>query len=477
MDKTKRSLKATNVVLEQSTLKKEVTTPRKGRKKSEDKLDQQFNYPIEEKKPFGITYRQLRNLCESNDLVKIVANRLKHSVLKVPWHIVPKQKSQDTAEMKATQQKLQPEIDYITSLLERPNSNGDTFRTLFTPTLKDTLVIDNGIIEKVRDSAGNIVELYHVDGATVKPCIDKAGLYKDPAYKQYLDYQDSLLGTPIGKKEPVAEFTVNDLLIFQVNPKGEAGMVGYGESPVEMIVRTVLMSVQAMLYNSEFFNSDKLPPYLVNLEGVKTPDLLAFKEAFISQLQGKPWAGAFTNAKDLKVQGLRPTNLEMQFQDYNLWLAKIIFGAFEVSPQDLGFTLDVNKATAQVQRDITKSQGVANLMDVIAEEINMDLIPDLANGNQKFKELEFVWEQQDQTDLKVQAEVDEIYLKWGKVTVDELRLRDGQKPFGEEKSLDEEEDEESETVETEDDEEEEKVMTKSKKGKRTEWHNPYNTKH
>lgn len=125
----------------------------------------------------------------------------------------------------------------------------------------------------------------------------------------------------------------------------------------------------------------------------------------------------------------------MQFYELNLWLARIIFATFEVSPQDLGFTMDVNKATAGVQERLTKSQGVANLLDVMAEEVNKEIISDLATIDSKFDEIEFAFDVQDRIDAKVQAEVDQIHITSGTRTPDELRVRDGLDPLPEKEEI------------------------------------------
>jgi hypothetical protein len=152
---------------------------------------------------------------------------------------------------------------------------------------------------------------------------------------------------------------------------------------------------------------------------------MAFKE----QLNSGSWASPFTNAEKADIKLLRPTNQDMQFYELNLWLTRIICSEFEISPQEIGLTMDVNRSTASSQDEIT-SEGMDNVLKVISEEINGDLIGDLAlNVDDRFSELEFVWNIDINLSEKERAEIDEIHVKNGLRTVDELRARDGLDPI------------------------------------------------
>jgi hypothetical protein len=91
--------------------------------------------------------------------------------------------------------------------------------------------------------------------------------------------------------------------------------------------------------------------------------------------------------------------------------------------------MDVNRSTADSQEGIT-SEGIDNVLRVVSEEINDDLIGDLAlSVDKRFDELEFVWDTDIDMSEKERAEIDEIHVKNGLRTVDELRARDGLDPI------------------------------------------------
>lgn len=361
----------------------------------------------------GIDNQSLRNLSKNNNIVRIVIDRVKHRVTKTPWTI----KAKDNE----LEDKYAKHIEYVTKLLEFPNNNDDTFRTLLSKTIEDILVLDRGCIEKVRNAKGEIVQLYQVDGATIYPNIDEWGLYQEPAYYQFLD----------NTIKPTAELEDTDLMTFMMNPSSESGRQGYGNSPVENIISTVATSLQAMIYNADYFDSEKVPPFWANLAGVNTDDLLRFSTAFKNQLDKGNWQSPFTNAEKADIKLLRPSNQDMQFYELNLWLARIVCSEFEVSPEEIGLTMDSNRATSQEQKEMT-AEGIDNVLKVVSEEINNDLIGDLAeNIDGGFNEIEFAWDNKVGVSEKERAEIDTMHIKAGLRTIDELRARDNLEPIKE----------------------------------------------
>ncbi len=385
-------------------------------KKGKLPLSSQFGYTASTQKgrnkPMRITFDELRGLSYNNNIVRVCINKWKHIISRVQFIVRAKDETRS--------EELQPQIDFVAKLLTHPNTGTqDTFRTFMSKIVEDIAVIDNGIVEKVRNAKGDIVELYQVDGSTIRPNFDEFGCYTEPAFYQYVDG---------GSANPDVEFGLDDLMLFQMNPQGQNGRIGYGMSPVESIAMTVTASLQAALFNQSYFDENKIPPAVINLPEVPMEELMAFKAGFEQQLQGKPWSNAFTNSKTIDIKQLRPSNADMQFYELNKWLATIICAAFEMSPQEIGLTMDINRATGEVQDRITRTQGIANMLSVISETINHGILDDLAQRDPKFAEIEFDWEDIDKLDDLTQAQIDDIYLKNGKTYVNEVRLRDGQDP-------------------------------------------------
>lgn len=390
------------------------------RKKAEDKstLATQFGFTRYLNNSQATQWRigavELRNLARANPFVSVAINKVKQRVVRSVYVIRPKDPTKKPDEFRE-------HIEYIENLLANPNQQNDTYRTLVSKTLDDLLVLDQGVWEKVKNLKGEVVELYHVDGASIRENRDKYGYFESPAYLQFLPLNSS--------PQPDATFEQDEIMYFQANPQS-GDLLGKGYSPVEMVVGTVIAGIQAMLYNTTYFSESAAPPFIVNLKGVGTDEIKQFKIAFESELRGNPHANAFTNAENLEIAPLRPNNQEMQFYELNLWLARVVISAFDLSPQDFGLTMDVNKSTSESQEKVSRDGGIATYLDLIQEEINKDLIGDLANYDPKFGELTFEYiKVRNLEEEKTQAEIDSAQVKNGTRTANELRQRDGLDPL------------------------------------------------
>lgn len=353
-----------------------------------------------------VANEQIKALSYSNNIARVCIQIIKDVGLQVPWHI--------TAKDGYDPSNFTGEIEFLDSLISQPNDNNDTYRSLFSRVIEDVLVFDRGVIEKVRNAKGEIVELYTVEGSTISSCYDNAGVLEDIAYKQYLN----------GSTTPAAEFEKDDLMLFVKNPQGGEN-IGKGKSPIEAIVHSVVLLVQASTYNAQFFNSAEIPPAVVNLQGAEYEQLKELQQGFQEQMKRNSHAMVWTNADSMDFQLVRPNNQDMQFMELYDKLIQIVVSAFGLSIQDVGLIQDVNRATAEVQASLSKHRGIKSMLSLIAEEINKDLVGDLAVYNSKFGALEFGYEAIDKADEKTQAEVYKIYAESGILTVDEIRKQLG----------------------------------------------------
>lgn len=341
----------------------------------------------------------LRRLSYANNIVRICIKIIKGAVVQTPFVITtkPGYEPDDYVD----------EIAYLTRLLQRPNNQDDTYRTIFNSIIDDVLVLNNGVVEKVRNRLGEVIELFYVDGATIYENRDDKGYFKNPAYKQYLSSYDGHSDT-----EPDAVFDMEDLLIFQDN--ASHGNDNLGKSTLDSIIQSVVSLLEATTYNTSYFGDTNLPPGLLNLRGPESEDLDAIKVNFDAQVRENIHRTLFTNAEDIKHIQLRPNNQDMQFAELYEKMIQIVVSGFGLSIQDVGLISDVNRATAEVQSNVSKNRGVASMMALIKEEIQYDLIDtDLAETVSRFGALQFEFSAQDKLDELTEAQVDKIYLDAG----------------------------------------------------------------
>lgn len=368
----------------------------------------------------GVQRTQLKAVTYAASIARVCIEIIKFATLQIPFIITTNKENPDD---------YKAEIDYVKSLLHNPNDDSpfDTWRRAMNAVVEDILIYDNGVLELVRNAKGAIVALYAVDGSTIIPNINNEGIFEQVAYKQV--EQTSMLYGAINTGKVIAEFDKSDLLVFQSDPQ-QGNLIGYGRSPVDKFLPSILSATQAMQFNTSYFNSSKIPPALANFKGADNEGLVAMKQAFEAAIHNNQNATVWTNAEKLEYKLLRPTNQDMQFMELYERLVQTVVTGFGLSIQDVGLVGDVNRATAQVLQNLSKNRGVSSMLSVLAEEIQKDLLHDMAiNMSPRFGELVFSFEDLDKIDQKTTAEIHKIYLESGALEVNEVRKEIGYEPL------------------------------------------------
>lgn len=362
------------------------------------------------RKPSRITYETLRRMSKSCSIARLAINTLKHEIAKTKWAIVP-------VDPKAVPDKER--IKVIERFFNFPNAD-DNFRTFLLKLLEDILVLDAGSIELVQSVGGSLAEMYYIDGATIKPALDIHGMLGDPAYFQFMPLNTT------GK--PDAEFNSDELAYVMVNPQGDIKNYGYGLSPLEGVIMVATNILNADNYNGSFFEVGTLPPILIDLgENMQQGEVEAFRAYWKAEIEGKPWKTAFYGGgKAPNIMKLQDqTNKDMQFMQYQLWLARLMTAAYEISPQDIGITFDINKATAETQREISKAKGYKTTLEILKETFTQSIIW----KGFGYTDLMFDWQDVDLVDAEVRARIFEMESRAGAKSINEYRKEIGLDPL------------------------------------------------
>jgi hypothetical protein len=128
----------------------------------------------------GITMQTLRRMSRYNWVDRTCIFTLRDKITALPWDIAPI--DPDKPYDKTFQQ-------IRVALLYRPNRNNENFRTFWDKIVEHILVIDRGIIEKVRNDRGKVVELFYTDRVLIKSPFDVQGIVGEPAYQQFMAEQ------------------------------------------------------------------------------------------------------------------------------------------------------------------------------------------------------------------------------------------------------------------------------------------------
>lgn len=367
------------------------------------------------RKTTNVTLQTLRRMSVTNWVDRTCISTLRDEITGIQWDISPINPKEPWDE------KFQ---QFIKELLMRPNRNNENWRTLIDKVVEDVLVVDAGTIEKVRNKNGLLVELWHLDGATIRPVFDTHGVVGNPAYEQYLP----------GQKEakPVAQWHNDDVIYIMWNPQGSIDSFGFGMSPVEAGLAVGTAFLYAEAYNLNFFKNNSIPAMIINMgKEVPPAEVDKFRAFLAAEMMGtqgfhQPVVTSFNEG--FSVEPLLEKPADMAWEKYVEWQMRWKVALYRMSPQDIGFSLDQYKVEGQVQQQLSKNKAINSLKGVLKHYIDTEIIGDLSfrhwNNN-----VQFQWIDTEVVDPLKQAQIDDIYLRTGKTSINELRQRDGQDPI------------------------------------------------
>jgi len=387
-------------------------------------------------KPGKIGYDTLRRIAFSVYVARICINSLKAKVTKTKWVIQPI----DQTKRKGAADKDE-RIKELEEFFKHPNQNNETFRTLLDKMCEDLLVLDAVSLEKTRYPDGTLAELHFVDSATIRPVFDEHGNQDiiiplktvngdeelPVSYLQILN--NSQYGGP-ESGDIQAAWPKKDFIHFHMHPQGSMESFGYGLSPLEGVLSVVSNLLNSDNFNSTYFEEGAFPPVILNIVGqISQRDLDAFKEYFYQELNGNFHRPALlASQQKSEVINLKEfTNRDMQFMEYTLFLAKMLCAAYEMSPEDIGLTDTTgSKSVSEVQKDISDQKGYSSILDLFKQVFNQEIIwKDFG-----YQDLEFEWVAEDTSEPDIASQVMDRALKNGSLTLNEVRLKQGDTPFG-----------------------------------------------
>jgi len=341
----------------------------------------------------------LRALAKSS-WVQMVENTISKQVLQTEWTITVADETEDL-------EQYQADIDRITTFLNYPNRNNQTFAEVWSMFLRDVLEIDRGIIVKGYAPNGELAELFPADGSRFLTKLDKYGIIE--GYYQYSFY------SPQGK--PIF-FEKNEVVSGTLNISTER--FPYGFSPLQSVQQEVELLINSTRYNKDFYKNNAIPDAIgvfdTDEDGMRRINL-----EWDQNVRGKAHKMLMTNAKNFDLKVLRMNNRDMEWLEGQKWYHHAVFGAYGLSPQEVGFYESSNRATSDGQERTSIRNAVKPYMKLIADKINREIIPDLiGNDNLIFK-----WEPKNVAEEQQAHAQDMDLIDRGILTIDEYRASVG----------------------------------------------------
>jgi HK97 family phage portal protein len=301
---------------------------------------------------------QLRRWSRLNPWIRAAINLRRTQISRSKWDIVSVEPGTDP----------DPRVvDRVKKLLRQPNPKGESWRSFIEPVVEDILVLDQGAIE-VEKTAGSrvsavnpIAYLWNKDAARI--AFDKNWDGRDREKPRYYELD--------GTGKELAAYKNDELIVIIANAVTYSPI---GLSPLEVLADTIESDLRAAEYNSKAV-SQAAPPGVLHLgEGVRPDQVDAFKAYWEAEVAGRSQIAITGGGKGMQWMPLAASNRDMQFMEWQVYLARKICAVFAVQPQDIGISFDINKSTAETGAAFTYDNGIVPLADLIAEYVTREIV-------------------------------------------------------------------------------------------------------
>jgi hypothetical protein len=369
----------------------------------------------------------LRQLARSYDLLARCLSRRKEELRTLHWSIQPKER-RNKKKMREIQEKYAKEIKMVDDFFRHPEGymekvNGKWVRMPITDyqswvnaILDDMFVIDAIAIYPRRKLNGEMLSLERIAGETIKVLLDDSGRLPHPPLPAY---QQWLYG------RPNAEYKANELIYRTYNPSNDSP---YGMSVVEQIVAHVQMAMRNEAFISSYFSEGAIPPLLFTVpESWSVDQMLEFADIMNARLSG--------NAKALREFNIVPhgtQKLELKPFDYNEkwvnYVATMTCVLCGVQPHEMGIVPQTSGLGGKSFGEA--ASYIHDKQTMFVSEFLQSLFNDIIRFHFGFDEICFVFDHLLEKEERERAEINEILIKTGQKSIDQILVENGEEPEG-----------------------------------------------
>ena len=360
------------------------------------------------KPPFGYPLNknvvQLKNLAK-NAYVFSVIRTLKDEAATCKFEIKLKK---EFADLKFKEDGHNDAIKQISYWFYNPNGNEESFNEIIGQWVVDLCEVDAAVGVKVFTKGKKFSQLFARDGGSFlkNPDIygylgnrqdfvlpveefnksidsglimpDKIKFYAasygdQAAYYQY-GWTGNALPVPFGRRE---------IMYICANPRADSI---YGRSPIEILYDTLLTLIYGQQYNLDFYINGNAPDGIIQLTGADAEIAKGYQERIKDKFKVNDVLGyskrighqyPVYTGPEAKFIPFQLNAKDMEILEQQKWFTKLVWAAFGVTPDEMGFTEDSNKAVSQTQSALHKRKALRPMLKKIEYTINTQLMPEL----------------------------------------------------------------------------------------------------
>jgi hypothetical protein len=352
----------------------------------------------------------------------------------------------DSTPTKEDQAKIQKYTEFILNCGEGSNFQFDDFDTFVRKFINDCLTYDQGTFEVVRNRRGAPANFFATDSSTMRltdniednsSFYDNNGLQvarfgdnkKIKGYKtEYCQLKDGVI---------VAEYYPWELCFGIRNPTTNIYANGYGVSEIEVLMNTITSMLWGDEYNRRFFSQGSAPKGFIKIKSgtnINNGRVSEFKQQWQSMMSGvyNSWKTPVLEG-DIDWVDLQHNNRDMEFSNWQEYLIKISCGIYRIDPAEINFPLSGSsdqkpmfEGNNEARLKHSKDKGLYPLLKFLQRKLNKYVMQQID------PEFELVFCGMDGVNIADELDND-IKMLGNFMTIDEIRIRRGLKPLGEDK--------------------------------------------
>ena len=282
----------------------------------------------------------------------------------------------------------------------------------------------------MRSIGGDMLSLRLISGATITPLLDQDGFRPAPPSPAY---QQIILGIPTANlaSQKARELSApmrdkwqagspSELFYHPKNPRVDSR---WGFSPVEQIIVTLSIAANRQQFLRDFYVSGNVPEGLLPMpESWTAQQIKDFQKWFDSMLAGNlKMKRRMIMVPDAKHEPTM-TKHEALTDVTDDYLNRVVAFAFGESPQPLVKQVG-HQSTAKEGNDQAQASGLEPDLNHIAGSLN-DILA--AHG---YDDVQFTWDEAEELDPVKASTRDDVDLKNGSKTLNQVREERGDDPY------------------------------------------------
>jgi len=344
---------------------------------------------------YRVPFDTLTNLIQSYDVAQVCIRHVIDDLRSMPLLFSAQEGVDDD---------VTADIDTARKFWRRPDGE-QSWHEWFGSWAQDIFRYDGGCLYKRRDLTNKVIGLDIVDTRTISPLIDYMGRRPDPPAPAFLQFVQGLPWDWIERE---------DFIYTRMNPLPEDV---YGLAPIEAVLLTANNDLRYQWYWLQYFTDGTVPEGFMQAppEESNPDDLAKWQETWENFLLGDQaqkvklrWVPAGSKYEAAKSPAFD--------RNFPIWLMRHTVAAFGLTPQDMGWTDDVNRSTGETQMDVQfrigsmpKTIGIEAVLNAVTQEdLGLRVKVKFDTGREKQDRLE-------------EANAMRVYIESGVVSPDEVR--------------------------------------------------------